>query len=179
MDTRQVQDSWSMAGQVRRYHTWPVLRQQTLAQHSWRVATICVELSAAVGRRPSPELLTWCLLHDTLVEPHTGDLPHHVKRDNPALKAALTEIEAPLLEAAGLPVLSPFQVWVLKLCDLLEMWEFGMEEQAMGNRFGGPVVANMEAALERHVGDSVETDARRPFITGANKFMTRTKERLR
>jgi hypothetical protein len=28
----------------------------------------------------------------------------------------------------------------VKLCDVLEMWEFGQDEVALGNRFAAPIV---------------------------------------
>jgi len=133
---------------VRRYHTWPMLRVQTVAEHSWRAATICMELFSGGG--VSTALLTEILLHDC-GEVATGDVPHMAKRDNATFREEINRLEH--RHSMTYPVrrynLTFEQCRILKTCDLLECWEHGMEEVAMGNGFGKLVCDNIEAAIQR------------------------------
>ncbi len=70
------------AGLVRRYHTWAVTRDQTVAEHSWQVARVLLAIWPDVPRH----LIIHCLTHD-LGERAGGDLPYPVKRDSAILVA--------------------------------------------------------------------------------------------
>lgn len=49
-----------LAGEVSRYHTWPHLRQQSVAEHSWQVMRIMLAIYPMVPR----VLLIHCMAHD-------------------------------------------------------------------------------------------------------------------
>lgn len=78
-----------------------------------------------------------------------GDLPFPVKSKNPTLKACIDEGEKDALESmcVVLPELTPEEKRRVKICDLLEMNEFGREELARGNSFAWPIVYDTNAAL--------------------------------
>lgn len=59
-----------LAGRVLRYHTWPVLTRETVAEHSHAMAMIWLELFGV----PRAEVFVYILQHD-LPELHTGDQP--------------------------------------------------------------------------------------------------------
>lgn len=142
----QIYRSKRMAGQVRRYHAWPTLREQTVADHCWRVACIYCELFGI----PRGEVLFFCLHHDS-GELFAGDLPFGGKSRCPGMKEAVDECERMGLKNLGieLPMLRDEERRKVKLCDLLEMWEFGSVEARMGNMLAMPVVdATREAAEE-------------------------------
>lgn len=145
MNRVEVVTSTRLAGQVRRYHTHPVLRQQTVAEHSWQVARVFRELFPEAW---CIEVADWIHQHD-VPEIGTGDPPFPLKARYPELKAIYMEIESEVSESLGLvwPELTPRQRLLIKICDLLEMWEFGQEEMMMGNRYAEPIVRGTASAV--------------------------------
>src|SRR5947208_2732904 len=79
------------AGRVLRYHTWPHIRPQTVAEHGWQVARILL----AWWPSASQELVNHCLFHD-VGEVAAGDVPFPAKRDDEALRRThdSTEMDA-------------------------------------------------------------------------------------
>jgi 5'-deoxynucleotidase YfbR-like HD superfamily hydrolase len=145
--TDYVTDYVRHAGMVKRYHTWPTIQSQTVGEHSWQVALIFEkifgELSSAVER--------YIRLHD-VAELVVGDPPFPVKANNPDLKAAYVKAEEEALirmELGKLHELHPEYMHQIKICDLLEMMQFGMTERELGNRLGIPIIVRTrEAALK-------------------------------
>lgn len=132
------------AGAVRRYHTWPTIQTQTVAEASWNVARILVMIWPEA---PAPAI-THALLNDC-GEIRCGDLPFPIKRDNPVLKAEIVRLEQDSLREQGILGLAEHGtmhnehgLWIkrAKICDMLEMWEFGLDEIALGNRYAQPIV---------------------------------------
>lgn len=129
------------AGAVRRYHTWPTIQTQTVAEASWNVARILVQIWPDAPARA----VTHALLNDC-GEIVTGDLPFPVKRDNPVLKAEIVRLEeVAFLDLDIDHLVSDIHldtVWVqrAKICDMIEMWEFGLDEMSLGNRYALPIV---------------------------------------
>lgn len=132
-----IQADRFFAGRVKRYHTWPTLHQQTVAEHCWRVAGIYVELFGM----PRAEVLYYCLHHDS-GELSSGDMPFMAKDRVPGLRAAMRASEAQGLKVLGikLPKLTKREQWRVKIADLLEMHEFGKIEVMMGNTLAQPIV---------------------------------------
>lgn len=137
MERSQVLSSARLAGQVKRYHTWPTTQSQTVAEHTWHVMRIWFSI---FGPLP-PQISTVLLWHDC-GEIVTGDLPYPFKAKNPDVKALLDRWEAVTVRdmAGELPTLDEYERMKLKLCDLMEMHEFGRLELALGNKFGTPIV---------------------------------------
>jgi 5'-deoxynucleotidase YfbR-like HD superfamily hydrolase len=133
VNREQMKRSCYLAGKVMRYHAWPTLNTQTVADHSWRVATLIVEVFGA----PRAEVIIYALYHDC-GEMFSGDLPFMVKTAIPGLADAMKQAEAHGLEQLGiaLPVLSKLERAQVKIADLLEMHEFGAMEVLLGNQFG-------------------------------------------
>ena len=133
----QVRDDGRLAGRVLRYHTWPTHQRQSVAEHSWQVMRIIgviwpeapVHIFQYIIRHDSPEILT-------------GDAPYPVKANNPTLAAEMNRLEDEGLEELvkggfmfnSLP-LTPDERWAFKLAEFIEMWEFGLEEEMLGNKF--------------------------------------------
>lgn len=140
-----VMRSVAMAGRVKRYHTWPVLQEQTVGHHSWRVAMIYLQLFGT----PRGPILEYILKHD-LGELGAGDTPFYSKRKVPALKEAVNRAEALGLADLGLHLPELFgEEWKkFKLCDLLEMYENGQIEYNMGNQYGDIVSRNIMEVLK-------------------------------
>ncbi len=134
-----VLKSMRRAGNVLRYHTWPTIHKQTVADHTWNVMRIYVELFGP----PDRHVWMHMLYHDAL-EVHTGDIPFYAKRRFPELKSVLTGIEEDLSLMSDFPrfELTSNEIDECKLCDLLEMWEWGKEEVLMGNRLAHTIQAD-------------------------------------
>jgi hypothetical protein len=137
-----------LAGEVVRYHTWPMHHRQTVGEHTWQVMRIYWQIW---GQLP-PELTTYFIWHDA-GELACGDLPFPVKANNFELKEAMDKLEDQAVEkmAGGKPnnTLSADMKIRAKACDLIDMHECGLAEVAMGNKFAQPIVDDTLKALER------------------------------
>ena len=133
------------AGSVVRYHTWKMHQVQTVADHSWN----CCRIYFALWGPLPPEISTHFIWHDT-GELVLGDLPFPVKAENPELKYICDKIEYnAIVDMGGSPsMLSDRDKVRTKVCDLLDMYELGMVELQMGNRFGQPIVDDIGHSLE-------------------------------
>lgn len=143
-----VTGSLRHAGGVERYHTWPTIRKQTVADHCYHVLRIYYEMFGP----PSPEVTTYILFHDS-PEVKYGDPPFPAKRDNPELKKVYTALEEDYyremfgFDHSGL--VDEEDARRVKICDLLEMWEFGCVELRMGNQYARPIIERtLEAAIK-------------------------------
>lgn len=140
-------------GETRRYHTQPVLREDRVDSHSFRVAMLysmmALDGNESTGGLTTPGLMA-ALVHD-LAEHKTGDLPAPVKRamppgaDGVSFRDTWGVMENKLLALAGLewePMLTPPQARWLKLADAMDGALFCIRERMMGNRLIGAVYNN-------------------------------------
>lgn len=151
MTPDEVTSSARLAGQVERYHTWPTIRRQSTAEHSWQVARIYTEIWGI----PTANTLLYIMHHDT-AELAVGDPPFPVKAQSSVLRDEYTRLEGEALEVI-LPSHIIYEMTQIlrgtrlrvKACDLAEMTEFGIEEMRLGNRYGQPIAERtLEAARE-------------------------------
>lgn len=145
MQADDIIKSSRFAGQVKRYHTWVTIQTQSNAEHSWQVARV---YEALFGPPPA-HVEQWIRWHDA-GEIRTGDLPFPIKSQHPDLKAVFDSLERQAVTDLGVELseLTQEERDRVKLCDLLEMWEFGTVEVAMGNRMGNPVVDRTRDAIQ-------------------------------
>lgn len=121
---------------VQRFHTLPVIRAQSIADHSWGVAAIAYHLSQ--GRAPASALriVVAALMHD-VGEKSVGDTPAHVKRAHPALKDALDAAEDQELRIVLGDTydndMALDEHAVVKMADGLDLMHYCMIEMRMGN----------------------------------------------
>jgi 5'-deoxynucleotidase YfbR-like HD superfamily hydrolase len=86
------------------------------------------------------DVSTYIIFHDS-GELVTGDMPFPVKMNNPDLKAAADRVEAEGLRDMGITLtLGPHQRQQVKICDVIDMYEQGLYECAVGNKFAEPIV---------------------------------------
>ena len=117
-------------GGVKRFHTVRNIREQTVAEHSWGVAIICLELWPSGGSA----LIKAALWHD-VPEALTGDVPAPAKWKYPELSKVLDKVEAELEKQLGLKVfLTEEQKLKLKIADTMELLWFSLEEIRLGNK---------------------------------------------
>lgn len=136
-DDTPVRLDTRLAGQLRRYHTWPVIGQQTVAEHCWQIMRIYL----SVVDVPDPHMMYHITFHD-IGEHFTGDIPYPVKRDNPQLKEQMEFLEQrsymTQLEYWGafhMARLSDYDKKLFKNIELTEMAEFGLDQVCLGNSY--------------------------------------------
>lgn len=129
------------AGYVRRYHTIQTIGHQTVAEHSFHVAMILLELT---NGQASAELLKAALYHD-LPEVFTGDIPATAKWASPPLVQSLKLLEDVFDNDYNLVVnLSEDDKKLLKFADMAELVMYSLDQLRLGNR-------NMISIAERGV----------------------------
>lgn len=145
MNRSQVVTNARHAGTLRRYHTWPMLREQTVGEHSWQ----CMRIWHQIWGPMPPAVSSYFLWHDA-GELVTGDLPFPIKSENPGLRFVLTRLENDAVKAMGGEdiYLDEKNKIRAKACDLIEMHEHGLMEMMMGNRFGEPIVKDTHVHLK-------------------------------
>lgn len=147
-----------LAGMVTRYHTNPVLRKQPISDHVYNMMRIWYLIW---GPLPS-NISTNMLWHDS-GELVTSDISHQTKKEiSPDALNQIKELECKAVKAMGGPEheqVSEYEAIKIKICDLLEMLEFGILEEAFGCHFGRSIIHAAYTALE-HYRDKVKlTDA--------------------
>lgn len=160
-----VRDDIRLAGRVSRWHTWPHIREQSVAEHTWQVLRILMAIWPGVlpGR-----LTAYVVAHD-IGEIRVGDPPYPIKADNPVLKREMDRLEG---EAQGElcadwmldcpPSLTETERFAFKLAEFIEMWEWGWEEELLGNRFAIKVKERcldvaMKKFIEPHRGELADS----------------------
>lgn len=141
--TDHVTDRSLLSGRVKRYSCWPVIREQTVGDHTWGVYHIFWRIFGL----PSAEVALYIHLHDA-EELVTGDNPFPMSSQFPSLRAAKDEMEKVARQRLNLPDLeiSDEDKVRVKICDLLEMMTFGMQEREMGNLLATPIVERTRTA---------------------------------
>lgn len=152
-------------GDVERYHTWRTAQRQTCAHHMWNVARILLSVWPDAPRK----LVVEALFHDA--GEMCGDVPYPFKRDDPVLKermdAAELRVRDSMSRTWGLPdqmALSDYEHMILKICDYLEMWEFGITEVNLGNKYAEIVVSRTWEAVNELYSGMDGSDPRRVAI---------------
>lgn len=130
-----------LAGAVKRYHTVPTIGTQTVAEHSFNLCLLILQLTEG---KASAELLKAALYHD-LPEVDTGDVPATAKWRAPELNRQLKLLEDTFESTYGTYVhLDEKEKEILKWCDVMELVLYGLDQLNMGNR-------NLLAVAERGV----------------------------
>lgn len=127
-----------LSGQIKRFHTWPIVGQQTIAEHCWQILRIYLSIVNEID----PHMVRHICFHD-IGETYVGDLPYPVKSDNPMLKNQLDHMEQ-ISHHSQLKFWDAFRVAFLtdqdkvlfKQMELIEMAEFGMDQVCFGNSHG-------------------------------------------
>ena len=127
---------------VNRMSTHPMLRNYNLLEHQYMVLVLFKYFAEKENIPYDLQVLDLVMNHD-LLETVTSDLPYPVKNLNKKTQASWNVIEQEIIVAN--PVLSkysdaymkakltPIQFSLFKVCDLLDLWIFLMEEEGLGN----------------------------------------------
>jgi 5'-deoxynucleotidase YfbR-like HD superfamily hydrolase len=124
-----------LSGQIQRYHTWPTIGKQTIAEHCWQI----LRIYCTVVDNIDPHMVMHAMFHD-IGETFTGDLPYPVKSENHDLKKQLDYLEEKsrlsqleYWNAFRQTFLSEQDKVLFKQIELVEMAEFGMDQMCLGN----------------------------------------------
>jgi 5'-deoxynucleotidase YfbR-like HD superfamily hydrolase len=154
MDQKEIEvthytqeDNLRAAGNIKRYHIFPTIRPQTVADHTWNVMRIYdtfYVLDQSAARR---------ILYHDCPEIATGDIPFAAKRKYPKLKQEVSQVEHQWYEDRGLGFMNDRcdsnAEAKIKICDLLEMMEFASEEVNLGNTYARHIVSNVYVELKK------------------------------
>lgn len=141
--TDHVTDRSLLSGRVKRYSCWMTIREQTVGDHTWGVYHIFWRIFGL----PSAEIALYIHLHDA-EEIVVGDNPFPMSSQFPSLRTAKDEMEKVARQRLNLPDLeiSAEDKVRVKICDLLEMYQFGMQEREMGNLLATPIIERTRTA---------------------------------
>jgi 5'-deoxynucleotidase YfbR-like HD superfamily hydrolase len=148
------------AGETRRFHTWPVLRQQNVAEHSWHVTMLLWFIFGNIEPGIPLPVLMAALTHDA-AEWQVGDIPSPAKRGMEKIMPDFRErwgvMEEEILAQQGWDwdyTLTDEQRAMIKLCDSMDGAFYCVRERAMGNKLIEPCYRNfinyVEELLIRH-----------------------------
>lgn len=139
--------------EVRRWHTWPHLKPQSVGEHSAQVLRILLAIWPDAPRH----LMIHCVVHD-IGEGTSGDPPYPIKAQNPLLKTECDRIERQAHLAMCLPwalpppqVLSPAEKLVFKLAEFQDMFEWSLNEIALGNVYANLVADRCYVQVLAHI----------------------------
>jgi 5'-deoxynucleotidase YfbR-like HD superfamily hydrolase len=138
---------------VKRYHTVPMLNEQTVGEH---VAQL-LRITMTIWPHPPRNFIAHILCHD-MPECVLGDPPYPAKRVHPPLKDAMTGAEDKVVRDMrghwSLPEYTPLteeEHRVFKLFESIEMWECGLNEIEMGNKTAYIIKNQMEDAIQLYM----------------------------
>lgn len=145
------------AGNVRRFHTKPMVHDRNVAHHTFNMLLIADYAYDSVV----PATMSRAILYHDLHEIYTGDIPHPLKHGNPFVKKAikLAETEAELELGTHLH-LSPEDEDILAYIDMLELLLHMIQEQMLGNQGNNQIIANAKLALANMRGSKIYVEVK-------------------
>lgn len=170
MSSNQILEFIRNGGETRRFHTFPVLREQRVDSHSWQVAMLLWHVFGDTEPGVSFELMMAAMTHD-LAEHKVGDIPSPAKRwfdsnyslveiedgKPTAFRDGWNRMEAEVRNSAQQnweQFLNDEQKDQLKFCDVAEGALYCIRERAMGNKLIAECFRNfliyMREILERY-----------------------------
>tara|TARA_R110000744_G_scaffold195300_1_gene314288 strand:- start:815 stop:1351 length:537 start_codon:yes stop_codon:yes gene_type:complete len=125
-------------GEVKRYHTLPIIGEQTVASHSWGVALILDWLKPDISKTAILKALT----HD-VAEKQTGDIPAPTKWNNKSLAKQLASVERRIERELGVDYeLTTEEKEFFKQSDLFELLLYCVNQRSLGNTNVNVVFSN-------------------------------------
>lgn len=144
LDPMEFDEAWN-AGQIARFHTERVQRRQTVGEHSWGVALICLTLWP-----DRTDLIGGAIVHD-IGELYLGDLPHPAKGlyvDVERERAAEKRLLENYADFYSLTVADGYR---LKIADMMDFVFYVQREAMMGNMLVKPLVVKGTELTKRRI----------------------------
>lgn len=125
-----------------RYSNYKRITNEDVAQHSFYVSTICVELHGHYPKADLGRMLLMATVHDW-PEAEIDDVSHKVKKDFPGVAKALKEAEREVIEQYPGRVREAFieyeeqntiEAKLVKLADTVQCIQYLQTEEELGNK---------------------------------------------
>lgn len=130
LSEEKILDDLLEASNIKRYHTFPIIGEQTVGAHTHRVLILLDYLAEGI-----PAYLYRAVLYHDSAELATGDIPATTKWSEPALSHSLKKIEEQWeRDHCIVPSTSLNEHRLLKTADMLELVMFSRDQWMLGNR---------------------------------------------
>lgn len=143
--------------EIRRFHTWRTIQSQSVGEHSAQIARIMLTVWPRCPRR----LLIHAVTHD--MGEMCGDVAYPFKKMFPEIADGMAKAEHEVRmrqrDRVGTPPLLPLSApekKFFKICEYIEMMEFGFAEYNLGNKYGAIIVARMREELRGLIMEEVQ-----------------------
>ena len=144
---------------ITRYSNIPRVRDENVAQHSFYVASLCLEIMEGLDSTKfnKAKVLTMAITHDW-AEADIDDIAHNVKRDFPSIKKALKVAERKAMSKYPGYIQDSFQEYdesntieahIVQLADTLQCVQYLESEVKLGNRYMEPMLEESRNYLPR------------------------------
>ena len=138
------------AGQVKRFHTFPTLTQQTVGEHTFNMLCMLFQIYDEVKKEtPSINLIKAVMYHD-FGERWVGDVPATARWHNEEFKSVVDGYEEKLRHKMGFYVeLTEEETRVLKFLDSLDCLLWAVHEENVGNKYASEIQKRCLVALDQ------------------------------
>lgn len=131
-------------GDVKRFHTVTMVRENLVSSHSWGVATLICDIT----ENPSANLLKAALYHD-VAEHVTGDISAPTKWRFTELASMVSKVEQEIDKELGIQInLDDEELKILKFADMADLVLTCAQEYRLGNREALEIVRRGVTFLE-------------------------------
>jgi len=108
--------------EVKRWHTICVGREQTVAGHSHRVATLAIEIAHRAGLEITADFICAAMFHDA-AEDIFGDIPSPAKTEYGAYTEPEFSMDNHFSDMRGWNLVKEYWL-IIKIADMMESWLF-------------------------------------------------------
>lgn len=143
-----------IAGELSRFHTRGLIKNQNVATHSFNSVFIALEIAQSVTDISIERIMKYCLLHD-LSEIYVSDVSGEVKQDHPELKKLLDSIEKEWVRENIPEYLQPAfllnyeEAQICKLSDLFDALITSLTDLRLNNYTLKPAVKNLYQTIQQ------------------------------
>jgi len=132
------------AAAVKRFHTFPHIKEQTVGQHSFNMLCMLFQLF----EEPSLNLIKAVIYHD-FGERWVGDVPATARWLNEDFKKSIDSLEEQVRKNYGFYVeLNEEELSILKSLDALELFYWAMDESSLGNKNAAEILEKVTPVLK-------------------------------
>jgi len=131
-----------------RYSNLPRVRDESVAEHSFFVAAICIDILPEYPEADMGKVLLMANIHDW-AEARIDDIAHDVKRDYPNINKAIKAAEVKVMKRYPQYVQDAYTEYeagvtleakIVKLADIKQCIQYLDTEVELGNRFMTPLL---------------------------------------
>ena len=143
---------------ITRYSNVPRVRDESVAEHSFFVASIAMQLMDKFPDADRAKVIGMATIHDW-AEAHVDDVAHDVKRDYPKVGRALKDAEAKVMKRYGIWAQELYEEYekgvslearIVKYCDIKQCVQYLQTEVDMGNKYMQPLLDDSQDLLQSY-----------------------------